>query len=157
MSKCLRNNMSHQWAASKLVRSRLLRSGSAFLRPLPTLVFPASRVTNTRVEGDIAITPILRQQHPAVDRVLKYPWSTEYRNQCFTKTGTLGSDSSRLVDCHHRHTRRFITENFELLNHSCLETYHSALAWLPEQSRICRKYATGRDAVFGVVLGARKT
>ena len=52
--------------------------------------------------------------------------------------------------------RRFITENFELVSHHPLETYSSALVWLPEQSCIRMKYGDKRKSVWKVVVGLRK-
>ena len=52
--------------------------------------------------------------------------------------------------------RRFILENFELVSHHPLETYSSALVWLPEQSRIRTKYGHKRESVWEVVIGLRK-
>ena len=36
--------------------------------------------------------------------------------------------------------QRFLTENFELLKDHCLETYVSALVWLPAQPQIRKQY-----------------
>jgi WD40 repeat protein len=53
--------------------------------------------------------------------------------------------------------QRFITENFELLSQHCLETYHSALVWLPEQSQIYSKYAGQKDSPWKILCGRSKT
>ena len=52
--------------------------------------------------------------------------------------------------------RRFIMENFDLISHHPLETYSSALVWLPEQSRIRMKYGDKKKSVWKVVVGLRK-
>ena len=52
--------------------------------------------------------------------------------------------------------RRFIMENFDLVSHHPLETYSSALVWLPEQSCIRMKYGDKRKSVWKVVIGLRK-
>ena len=52
--------------------------------------------------------------------------------------------------------RRFILENFDLVSHHPLETYGSALVWLPEQSCIRMKYGDKRKSAWKVVIGLRK-
>ena len=52
--------------------------------------------------------------------------------------------------------RRFVTENFDLVSHHPLETYSSALVWLPEQSRIRTKYGIKEKRVWEVIIGLRK-
>ncbi|KAF8803111.1 WD40 repeat-like protein [Phlegmacium glaucopus] len=52
--------------------------------------------------------------------------------------------------------RRFIVENYDILKHSCLETYHFALQWLPDQSQIRQQYAA-RNCVAEIVIGRRQT
>ena len=52
--------------------------------------------------------------------------------------------------------RRFILENFDLVSHHPLETYNSALVWLPEQSCIRMMYGDKRKSVWKVVVGLRK-
>ena len=52
--------------------------------------------------------------------------------------------------------RRFIMENFDLVGRHPLETYSSALVWLPEQSCIRMKYGDKRKSVWKVVVGLRK-
>ena len=52
--------------------------------------------------------------------------------------------------------RRFILENFELVKDHPLETYGSALVWLPEQSHIWMIYGDKRKSVWKVVIGLWK-
>ncbi|KAF8236925.1 hypothetical protein L208DRAFT_575613 [Tricholoma matsutake] len=52
--------------------------------------------------------------------------------------------------------RRFATENFDLVGHYPLETYGSALVWLPERSHIRAKYGDKKKGVCKVVIGMRK-
>jgi WD40 repeat protein len=54
-------------------------------------------------------------------------------------------------------SRRFIVENFELINEFCLETYHSALVWPPIQSIIRKHYATQKPDLPKVTLGLQNT
>jgi WD40 repeat protein len=53
--------------------------------------------------------------------------------------------------------RRFIIENFELICDYCLETYHSAIVWLPAQSIIRKHFATQKSDLPKVVVGLRNT
>jgi len=91
-------------------------------------------------------------------------------NQCLTMAGKLGAGNLSVVYLEQTsqflcvrldqscevHARRFITESFELLNNHCLETYNSALVWLPEQSHIRRLYADRRKSHLRVACGTRK-
>ena len=49
--------------------------------------------------------------------------------------------------------RQFIMENFDLISHQPLETYSSALVWIPEQSCIWMKYGDKGKSVWKVVIG----
>jgi WD40 repeat protein len=52
--------------------------------------------------------------------------------------------------------RRFVVENFDLIDNYCLETYHSALVWVPLQSVIRKHYVTQKPGLPKVILGLRK-
>ena len=43
--------------------------------------------------------------------------------------------------------RRFISENFDLVKHHPLETYSSALVWVPEKSRIRMMYGEKEECM----------
>ena len=52
--------------------------------------------------------------------------------------------------------RRFIMESFDLISDYPLETYGSALVWLPECSHIRTKYGDKRKTICKVIIGLRK-
>jgi hypothetical protein len=49
--------------------------------------------------------------------------------------------------------RQFIIENFDLVSDYPIETYSSALVWLPERSRIRTKYGDKRKSICKAVIG----
>jgi hypothetical protein len=51
--------------------------------------------------------------------------------------------------------RRFILENFELVCDYSLETYHSALVWLPLQSIIRKRFTAQKLDLPKVLVGLR--
>src|ERR1700731_1303971 len=53
--------------------------------------------------------------------------------------------------------RRFVLENFDVIKDYCLETYHSALVWMPTQSVFRDRHAPRRSCLPIITLGLRNT
>src|ERR1700730_14926338 len=52
--------------------------------------------------------------------------------------------------------RWFVLENFDVIKDYCLETYHSALVWIPMKS-VFRNHYARRSCLPNIVLGLRNT